>query len=181
VGLVGASFIGRDMIRLCRTLELKSILVYDPYLTREEANSLGVEKTELDDLMRRSDVVSLHTPATEETHHLINAANLALMKDRAIFINTARGMCVDEAALIAELEKGRLFACLDVTYPNEPPAPESPLWTLPNCVLTPHIAGGIKEACHRQGRLVADQIEAYLADVNPVRGEYDLSQMDRRA
>jgi phosphoglycerate dehydrogenase-like enzyme len=129
--------------------------------------------------MRRSDVVSLHTPAIEACRHIINARNLALMKDHAIFINTARGMCVDEAALIAELETGRILTCLDVTDP-EPPAPGSPLYRLPNCILTPHIAGSIKENCHRQGRAVADQIEAFAAG-NALPDELDLAQFDRYA
>jgi len=179
VGIVGASAVGREMIRLCRTLALSAILLYDPYVSAEDAKALGAIKVDLDELMRRSDVVSLHTPSTDETHHLIHAENLALLRDHAIFINTARGRCVDEAALIAELEKGRIFACLDVTDP-EPPAPGSPLYALPNCVLTPHVAGAVKENTFRQGRLVADQIEAY-ARGNPLPGEVDLTQHDRLA
>ena len=179
VGIVGASHVGREMVRLCKTLELEAILVYDPYLTDEEAKEMGVVKVELDDLMRRSDVVSLHTPAIEECRHIINTENLALMKDHAIFINTARGMCVDEQALIAELETGRILACIDVTDP-EPPKPDSPLFSLPNCILTPHVAGAVKQNVYRQGRLVADQIEAFLSG-SPMDGEIDLTQHDRLA
>ncbi len=179
VGIVGASYVGREMIRLCQNLELEAILLYDPYVSDDEAERLGVVKVELDELMRRSDVVSLHTPATEECRHLINAKRLALMKDRAIFINTARGLCVDEQALIAELESGRIMACLDVTDP-EPPEPGSPLYTLPNCILTPHVAGAVKQNTHRQGALVADQIEAYL-DGRDLPFEVNLSQLHRTA
>ncbi|MDQ1256458.1 MAG: Hydroxyacid dehydrogenase [Candidatus Hydrogenedentes bacterium] len=179
VGIVGASLVGREMIRLCKTLELAAILLYDPYVSEEQAKELGVERVELNELMRRSDVVSLHTPATEETRHIVNARNLALLRDRAIFINTARGMCVDEPALIRELESGRIMACIDVTDP-EPPAPGSPLYTLPNCILTPHVAGAIKENTHRQGRLVADEIEAYV-EGRPLKHEVDLTQLHRLA
>lgn len=179
VGIIGASLVGRQMIRLCRNLELEAILLCDPYVSKEEARTLGTKKVELDGLMRRSDVVSLHTPATEECRHIINAENLALLKDHAIFINTSRGMCVDEKALIAELESGRIMACLDVTSP-EPPGPDSPLYGLPNCILTPHIAGAIKENTHRQGRLVADEIEAYLAD-RPLAHQVDLTQLHHTA
>ena len=179
VGIVGASEVGREMVRLCSTLELAAILLYDPYVTEDEARSLGCEKTELDTLMRRSDVVSLHTPAIDACRHIINAQNLALLKDRAIFINTARGMCVDEQALIAELEKGRIIACIDVTDP-EPPGTGSPLYRLPNCILTPHVAGAVKENTFRQGRLVADQVEAFVAG-RPPRGEIDLTKFDRLA
>lgn len=171
VGIVGASCVGREMIRFCRTLELRAILVHDPYLSEEEAAALGVEKTGLDELMRRADVVTLHTPAIEACRHLINGKNLALMKDRAIFINTARGLCVDEKALIAELEKGRLFACLDVTDP-EPPVPDSPLYSLPNCILTPHVAGSLKENVLRHGDWVLRQVEAYVSGTQPP-GELD--------
>lgn len=179
VGIVSASCVGREMIRLCKTLVLDAILLYDPYVNPQEAEALGVIKVELDELMRRADVVSLHTPAIEETRHIINAQNLALMKDHAIFINTARGMNVDEEALIAELKKGRILACLDVTDP-EPPEPGSPLYTLPNCILTPHVAGAVKENTFRQGKLVADQIEAFLAG-RPMPGEIDFTRYDRLA
>ncbi|MBN2308407.1 MAG: hydroxyacid dehydrogenase [Candidatus Hydrogenedentes bacterium] len=179
VGLVGASCVGREMIRLCQTLELGALLLYDPYVSDADAAELGVEKVDLPELMGRSDVVSLHSPATEECRHLINAENLALLRDGAIFINTARGMCVDEAALIAELEAGRIFACLDVTDP-EPPEAGSPLYALPNCILTPHIAGSVKQNALRQGRLVADQIEAFVRGDAPY-DEIDLSLLDRTA
>ena len=179
IGIIGASCVGREMIRLCRTLDLEAILLYDPYVTAREAETMGAVKVDIDDLMRRADVVSLHTPATDETRHIINARNLALLKDRAIFLNTARGMCVDEPALIAELEKGRILACLDVTDP-EAPAPGSPLYSLPNCILTPHVAGAIKENTFRQGRLVAGQIEAFVRG-RPLPGEIDLTRHERLA
>jgi phosphoglycerate dehydrogenase-like enzyme len=179
VGVIGASLVGREMLRLCRGLDLGARLVYDPYISHDEAIALGAEKVELDELMRRSDVVSLHTPAIEACRCIINARNLALLKENAIVINTSRGMCIDEAALIAELRQGRLFACLDVTDP-EPPAADSPLFSLPNCVLTPHIAGAIKENTFRQGALVANEIEAYVAG-RPLLREVDLNQLHRLA
>ena len=179
VGIVGASHTGRHMIRLLHAFRLKEILLYDPHVTPEEAAALGTVKVELDDLMRRSDVVALHTPATPHTRHIINMRNLALMKDRAIFINTSRGSCVDENALIAELEAGRIVACMDVTDP-EPPEPGSPLFRLPNCIFTPHIAGAVKENKYMQGHLIADEIEAFV-EGKPLQYEIDLSQRDRFA
>jgi phosphoglycerate dehydrogenase-like enzyme len=179
IGIIGASLVGREVIRLCQAFRFGALLAYDPYLTPEDASELAVEKVGLDDLLRRADVVTLHTPATDETRHLMNAERFALMKDHAIFINTARGMGVDEAALIAELEAERLFACLDVTDP-EPPISESPLYTLPNCILTPHISGAIKENRKRQGKLVADIVEAYV-NGEPLPQEVNLTQLDRRA
>ncbi|MCL4216554.1 MAG: hydroxyacid dehydrogenase [Candidatus Hydrogenedentes bacterium] len=179
IGIIGASCAGREMLRLCRVLDNAAVLLYDPYVDEAEALALGAEKVALEALMTRSDVVSLHAPATKETYHMINSVNLGLMKDRAIFINTARGACVDETALIERLEAGRILACLDVTDP-EPPAPESLLYTLPNCILTPHIAGAIKENTHRQGRLVADEIQAFAAG-KPLKHAIDFDELNRLA
>ncbi len=179
VGIVGASAVGREMIRLCQTLALEAILLYDPYVSPEQAQAMGVQLASLDDLMRRSDVVSLHTPAIEACRHIINGQNLPLMKDNGIFINTARGMCVDEDALIKELNTGRITACLDVTFP-EPPVEGSPLYTLPNCILTPHIAGSVKENILRHGQLVTEQIDAFIRGEN-ITDELDLTQFDRIA
>lgn len=179
VGVIGASCVGRAMLRWCRQLDLAALLLCDPYISAEQAAELGAEKTDLDDLMRRSDVVSLHAPNTDECAHMINARNLRLLRDGAIFINTARGRCVDEQALIAELKTGRIWACIDVTDP-EPPAPDNALFTLPNCILTPHIAGSIKENCLRQGAQAADQIDAFVS-ARPVQGELDLALLSQYA
>lgn len=140
VGIVGASLVGRAVIRLIQPFGCE-IVVYDPLLTPDEALSLGVLQTSLEELLETCDVVSLHAPALLETRHMINERTAPLFKDDCLFINTARGALVDETALIKELETGRIFACIDVTNP-EPPAVDHPFRTLPNVVLTPHIAGG---------------------------------------
>jgi len=156
VGLIGASKIGRHVIRLLKQYEV-DVLLYDPFVSSEEAMELGVEQVELMDLMRRSDVVSLHAPALESTRKMLKREHFRAMKRDAIFINTARGMIVDEEALVEELRTGRIFAFIDVTNP-EPPRPDHPFRTLPNCVLLPHIAGAITNGCRRQGRSIVDQI-----------------------
>jgi phosphoglycerate dehydrogenase-like enzyme len=176
VGIIAASTVGRELIRLCKTLSLKATLLHDPFVSDEEAARLGVELVTLDELMRRADVVHLCAPNVPATHHMINAEMLALLRDKAIFINTSRGALVDEAALIAELEKGRIFACLDVTDP-EPPEPGSPLYTLPNCILTPHIAGAVKQNIRRQGDSVVEQIEAFVAG-QPLPCKVPLEKLD---
>lgn len=140
VGVVGASMVGREVIKLIRPFGCR-ILLADPYVSPMEERALGVRRVELCDLLRESDVVSLHAPANEDCRHLINARTAPLIKDGALFINTARGLLVDEAALIKELTTGRIFACIDVTDP-EPPAADHPFRKLPNVILTPHIAGG---------------------------------------
>lgn len=124
---------------------------------------LGVKKVELSDLMKNSDVVSVHAPSIPTTHHLINAKNLATMKNRAILINTARGTIIDETALINELKLGRISACIDVTDP-EPPSDFNELRSLPNVILTPHIAGSVNNGKKRIGDLIVSELESYIKD-----------------
>lgn len=139
VGIIAASHVGRNVLRLLKHFDVEALL-HDPFCSPEQARKLGAEKVEVDDLFRRSDIVSVHAPSLPATHHIVNAARLALLKDGAILINTSRGSLVDEAALVAELRKNRLQAFLDVTDP-EPPPPGSPLYGCPNLTLSPHIAG----------------------------------------
>lgn len=165
VGVIGASHVGRHLIRLLKPFEVH-ILLYDPFVAAEQAAQLGVEKVELDDLLRRADIVSLHAPANADTYHLLNAGGLALMKDDALLINTARGTLIDEAALIAELSKGRFFAFLDVTDP-EPLAADSPLRQLENVVVLPHLAGCIED-CSRMGEMAAEELRRFFAGEPPL-------------
>lgn len=149
IGIVGASRVGRLVIGLLENLDAR-VLVYDPYLGAAEAAALGVERVGLDELCAKSDVVSLHAPDTEATRGIIGAAQLALMKDGALVVNTARGALIDTAALTTELVAGRLDAYLDVTHPEPLPA-DSVLHSLPNVVVTPHIAGAMGNEIHRLG------------------------------
>jgi phosphoglycerate dehydrogenase-like enzyme len=165
VGIVGASNVGRHVIELLKPFG-PQILLYDPFVSKEEAKALGAVKVELDDLLTRSDVVSLHAPANRQTHHMLDAKGLALMKDDALLINTGRGSLIDEQALIEELRKGRFFAFLDVTDP-EPPAADSPLRSLDNVVVTPHIAGCI-ENCNQMGELAVEELRRFFAGEPPV-------------
>lgn len=139
VGLVGLGSTAREFIRFLRPFEVQ-IAAYDPYVSPAEAEKLGVELAGLGEVLRDKDVVSLHAASTPETYHLIGARELALIKDDAVFINTARGALVDEDALIKELKKGRFLAGLDV-YEVEPLPEDSELRRLPNVLTTPHIAG----------------------------------------
>ncbi len=126
---------------------------------------------ELDALMARSDVVSVHAPSLPSTRHMIGARQLKLMQDGATFINTARGALVDEAALVAELQTVRIHAVIDVTDPEIPPA-TSPLFTLPNVFLTPHVAGAIGTERARLGLMVVEEVERF------VRGEPMLYEIE---
>jgi phosphoglycerate dehydrogenase-like enzyme len=168
IGLIGASKIGRHVIRLLKQFEV-DVLLYDPHVTQEEAMELGVELVSLDELMRRSEVVSLHAPALDSTRKMLGREHFRAMRDYAIFINTARGAIVDEAALCDELKAGRIFAFIDVTDP-EPPAEDHPFRQLPNCVLLPHIAGAITNGVRRQGRSIVDQVMEF-AEGKTMHGE----------
>jgi len=160
VGIIGASNVGRHVIELLKPFGAK-ILLYDPFVSKEGATEIGAEKVELNDLLMRSDIVSLHAPANKSTFHLLNGEGMALMKDEALLINTGRGTLIDEKALIEELKKGRFFAFLDVTDP-EPPALDNPLRALDNVIITPHIAGCI-ENCNQMGELAVEELRRFFA------------------
>lgn len=161
IGIVGASRIGRRVIGLLGGLDC-DVLLYDPFVTGTDPIAAGVELVELDALMARSDVVSLHAPSLPSTRGMIGARQIELMRDGSTLINTARGALVDEAALIAELQTGRISAVIDVTEPEIPPA-HSPLFDLSNVLLTPHMAGAVGSERSRLGRLVADEVERFIA------------------
>lgn len=165
VGIIGASHVGRRLIRLLKPFEVH-ILLYDPFISPEAAAEMGVKKAELEELLAQADIVTLHAPAKPDTHHMLNAARLALMKDDALLINTARGVLIDETALVAELRKGRFFAFLDVTDP-EPPAPDSPLRHLENVVVVPHLAGCIED-CGRMGEMAVEELRRFFAGQPPL-------------
>lgn len=161
VGIVGASRIGRRVVALLQPFGF-TVLLYDPHVDAAEAAVLGVEAVPLGQLMARSDVVSLHAPALPATRHMISGPMLARLSDGATLINTARGIIVDEEALIAELRTGRISAIIDVTEPEVPP-PTSPLYDLPNLFLTPHIAGAVGTERTRLGEMAVDEIARFCA------------------
>lgn len=166
VGVVGASRIGRRVIDLLRALDV-TVLVSDPFLDEDAARQVGAELVELPDLLRRSHIVTLHAPATPQTRHLIDERALELMRDGSVLINTARGSLVDTAALERHAGSGRLDAYLDVTDPEPLPA-DSPLFRMPNVVVTPHIAGSMGNEVLRLGRTAVEEVER-LAAGRPLR------------
>lgn len=161
VGLVSLGMIARMLIERLRTFDVK-IAAFDPFLSTEDANKLGVKQMSLEELFRTSDVVSLHTPLLAETRGMITGALIDSMKQGSTLINTARGGVIRESELIDVLTRRHdLQAVLDVTDP-EPPVKGSPLFTLPNVVLTPHIAGSRDAECQRMGRLMVDELRRYI-------------------
>jgi glyoxylate reductase len=161
LGIVGMGRIGTAVARRARGFAMH-ILYYDPTRRPELEAELGVEYAELDDLLARSDFVSLHCPLTPETHHLIGEAALKRMKPTAILINAARGPVVDPAALVRALSEGWIrAAALDVTEP-EPIPPDHPLLSLPNCIVVPHIASATVSTRERMAAMAAENLLAGL-------------------
>jgi phosphoglycerate dehydrogenase-like enzyme len=163
VGIVGASHVGRIVMERLRPFDF-SVLVHDPYLAAEEAQTLGAEPVTLDALLQRSHIVSLHAPALPETRQMIDRRRLGLLCDGAVLVNTARGALVDQQALTDELVAARIDAVIDTTEPEVLPA-DSPLYELPNVFLTPHLAGAMGLETQRMAELALDEIARY------VRGE----------
>ena len=161
VGIISLGMIGRYVCDLLKPFDLE-IIAYDPYANEEAAKELGVELCGLEEIFERADVVSLHTPWLPETEGMITGQHFNAMKKYATFINTARGAVVREKEMIEALKKrADLQAVLDVTWP-EPPEAGSPLYTLPNVILTPHIAGSLGKECNRMGRYMVEELERYL-------------------
>ncbi|KUO05540.1 hydroxyacid dehydrogenase [Streptomyces caeruleatus] len=156
VGIIGASRVGRRVLELLLPFDF-TVTLHDPYVEDTEAVALGATPLPLDELLRTSDIVSLHAPDTPETHRMLDRRRLALIPDGGVLINTSRGALVDPGALQDELVSGRISAVLDVTEPEPLPA-DSPLYTLPNVFLTPHIAGSLGNELARLGRTVVDEL-----------------------
>ena len=161
VGLVGAGYVGRKVVPLLRAFGAR-VLLYDPYLPDQDAAALGVEKVPLRELMASSDVVSLHAPPTDETRRMIGRAELDLLRDGAVFVNSADPWLVDENALLETLRTGRIWAALD-RFDPEPLALDSPYRPLENVLVTPHVAGATVDTLRRQGAAAVDEVERFFA------------------
>ncbi|MDT3318075.1 hydroxyacid dehydrogenase [Microbacterium sp. KSW4-11] len=178
IGIIGASRIGRRLVDLLQPYDV-AVLVFDPYLTGDDAQRLGAEATDLENLLMRSDIVTLHAPSLPETKHIINSHRLASMRDGATLINTSRGALVDHAALTQEVLAGRLYAVLDVTDP-EPLPSEHPLLNAPGAFVTPHIGGALGTEVRRLGDWAVDEVERYTNGV-PFAGPVTLDDLSRIA
>jgi D-3-phosphoglycerate dehydrogenase len=160
LGIVGCGNIGSIVADRAVGLRMK-VIAFDPFLTPERAVELGVEKVELDELLRRADFITLHTPLIDATRNIINAQAIAKMKDGVRLINCARGGLVDEKALYDGLKSGKLAgAAFDVFV--EEPATSNPLFELENFIATPHLGASTSEAQENVALQVAEQISAYL-------------------
>ncbi len=166
LGLVGLGRVGVEVARRAKAFGMR-VISYDPYVSREAMASHGVEKTELETLLRESDFVSIHARLTPETRHMIGERELRSMKPTAVLVNTARGEIVDEKALIKALREGWIAgAALDV-FEREPLPPGHPLLEFENVIVTPHIAGASRETVRRSARMLAEDTARILKGERP--------------
>jgi phosphoglycerate dehydrogenase-like enzyme len=161
VGIFGAGYVGRMVTALFRAFDAR-VMLYDPYISDEAAKAMGAERASLERVLGSSNIISLHIPMLPETRHMFGEKELAMIRDGALFINTARGGLIDELALIKELRKNRFTAMLDV-FETEPLPNDSPLRGLENAILAPHAAGHSHETYLRQGATQVDEVLRLLA------------------
>jgi len=160
LGVIGAGNIGSIVCNRARGLHMK-VVAYDPYLSDDRATEIGVEKVDLDELLKRADFITLHTPLTDQTKNILSAENLARTKKGVRIINCARGGLVDEAALADLLTSGHVAGAAFDVFAEEP-ATENPLFGLPNVVVTPHLGAATTEAQENVALQVAEQMADYL-------------------
>ncbi|MBN1318345.1 MAG: hydroxyacid dehydrogenase [Anaerolineales bacterium] len=168
LGVVGFGRIGRRLAEMCRDGLHMQVYVYDPYVTTEKAAQWGA--TQIGDLVKMAgmvDVLSIHSPATDETRQIISQEVITALKPTSILVNTSRGALVDETALIHALQEGKLAgAGLDV-YDPEPPSPNNPLFNLEQVALTPHLASFTDEGRKRMGLMAVEDLLRVLRDEEP--------------
>ncbi len=160
LGVVGAGNIGSVVIDRALGLHMK-VLAYDPFLSEDRARELGVTKVELDDLWAKSDFITFHVPLTDKTRNILSREAIAKLKPGTRVINCARGGLVDEAALAEALKEGRVAGAAFDVFAEEP-ATDSPLFHLPNVVVTPHLGASTTEAQENVALQVAEQMSDYL-------------------
>ncbi len=163
VGYIGFGQIAQAVAALFKAFGTSG-LYFDPYVAeaKERDAGLGVTKASLEKVLSNSDIITIHTPLTKETHHLIGDAQFALMKPTAILINTARGPVVAEQALVKALQTGKILAAGIDVFESEPVSPENPLCTLENVVLTPHISAGTIDALLGKMRALFANVERFF-------------------
>jgi D-3-phosphoglycerate dehydrogenase len=160
LGVIGAGNIGSIVIDRAQGLKMK-VVAYDPFLSEERAVEIGVEKVQLDELLGRADFITMHVPLTDQTKNILSEENIAKLKQGVRIVNCARGGLVDEAALAEALKSGHAAGAAFDVFAVEP-ATESPLFNLPNVVVTPHLGAATTEAQENVALQVAEQMSDYL-------------------
>lgn len=167
LGLLGFGKIGRHVADIAKTAFSMNILAYDPYITPDQMTTNMTLTQDWAEVFARSDFVSVHLPLTDATRGVIGTAEFALMKDSAYFINCARGPVVSEEALVLALQNKQIAGCALDVLEEEPPAPDNPLLSMDNVLLTPHSASFTREAFDRIGEQMTQGIREVLAGLPP--------------
>lgn len=179
IGIVGLGRIGRRVARRCRAFGME-VICYDPYLSDERAHQMRIERVSLDDLLQRSDFITLHAALTPKTTGIIDKQAIGKMKPGVRIVNAARGALIDEQALIEGIEAGIIAgAALDVLS-QEPADPDNPLLHMDNVVVTPHLAASTQEAQRQVGIQIVDQVIDALHDVD-FRNAVNMPAIDGQA
>jgi D-3-phosphoglycerate dehydrogenase len=160
VGLIGYGAIGRIVARILRSFGAK-VIVFDPFVKLDPNE--GVEQVELPELLRRSNIVSLHARETKGSRGILNAAAIAQLQKGSVVVNCARGSLLDYDALACALKSGHLFAAAADVFAEEPLPANSPLLAIPNFIMTPHIAGGTRQAAEKAATIAAEEVRRFLA------------------
>jgi D-3-phosphoglycerate dehydrogenase len=166
VGIIGCGRIGSRVYQKLTSFGVK-FLICDPYLTAERKRELGIEVVDKETVFRESDFVTIHTPLTPETRHIVNTGTLAMMKRSAYLVNTARGPMVDANALAEAIKNGTIAGAGIDVFDIEPPPADYPLFGLPNAILTPHLAWYSEDAAWRIRELIVLEIDRFVAGQAP--------------
>jgi len=166
IGIIGFGAIGQQVAKMLSAFET-SILVYDPYINLDVINKLGALPQELDDLIKQSDIITLHCPVLTDTVGLMNAQRIALMKPTSYLVNTAGAAIVDQDAIVKSLKEGRIAGAAFDVYETWPVQPDNPLLKLDNVILTPHMGGATDETILRYSRMIAEDIERFIRGERP--------------
>ena len=179
IGVIGFGWAGKHYVKLLQSFYV-DVYCYDPFIDEKEMAEKGAEKADFQWILANCDIVSVHAPSIPSTHHMFNAQTLSLMKKDAVLINTARGSLVDENALYEFMASGNLkYACIDVFDP-EPPAKDNRLFTLPNIIATPHLAGLANNGLKRIGIFITEEVDNFQ-NGRPMRGEVTKEMLEKMA
>jgi len=166
LGIIGCGRIGSLVYRKLKSFGF-NFLICDPYLSEERKQELRIEVVDKETVFRQADFITIHTPLTAETRHLVNEQTLALMKPTAYLVNTSRGLMVDLQALAKALEKGVIAGAGIDVFDVEPPPPDSPLFWLPNTILTPHLSWYSEDSGRRIRELIVTEIDRFVKGLPP--------------
>jgi D-3-phosphoglycerate dehydrogenase len=159
LGLLGIGRIGTELAKRARAFEME-VIAYDPYVARHDV----AQMKSLDEVLAQADYLSLHVPLTDETKGMINDATIAKMKQGVIIVNTGRGKCIDEEAMVRGLQSGQVGCYATDVWPSDPPPEDCPIVKAPNVIMTPHIGASSKENLLRIGDIVVSKIREHVSN-----------------